>query len=48
MQPRAAQARGGLVRGEQAVGIGRAAFAVDPLGLDRVEPGALHGQLADR
>src|SRR3954447_665588 len=35
-----------LPRGEQAVGRDGAPLAVDPLGRERVEPGALDGQLA--
>jgi hypothetical protein len=35
-----------LVGGEQAGGLGDAPFAVDPLGLDRVEPRALDRQVA--
>src|ERR1044072_1836903 len=39
-------AAGEVVGGEQASGLGDAPFAVDPLRLDRVQPGALDGQVA--
>ena len=41
-----AQTRSAVLGAEQAVGLDDAALAVDPLGLDRVEPGALDRQVA--